>query len=83
LDKVPVSKKELDIFKTLEAVVRQLMLIRKEPLLLAVTEASPKTEDTIRLCICDDGTAEDSAVFQIICRFIDLIQRISPGHELI
>jgi hypothetical protein len=35
------------------------------------------------LCIRDDRATEDSAVFQIINRFIDLLERVSPGHQLI
>jgi hypothetical protein len=35
------------------------------------------------LCIRDDRATENSAVFQIINRFIDLLERVSPGHQLI
>jgi hypothetical protein len=28
-------------------------------------------------------TAEDSAVFQIVDRFVDLLERVSPRHQLI
>ena len=35
------------------------------------------------LCIRDDCAAEDSAVFQIVNRFIDLLERESPRHQLI
>jgi hypothetical protein len=35
------------------------------------------------LSIGNDCAAEDSTVFQIINRFIDLLERIPPGDQLI
>lgn len=35
------------------------------------------------LCICDDCPAEDSAVFEIANRLIDLLEPVSPGDQLI
>ena len=35
------------------------------------------------LCIRDNRAAEDSTVFQIFNRVIDLLERVSPRHQLI
>jgi hypothetical protein len=35
------------------------------------------------LCVSDDCAPEDSAVFQIVYRFINLLERLVTGHQLI